>query len=116
MIKIDASSLIYSLKLDWIDSLKKLYEDLVITASIYQEVILKGKKKGKPDAFIGEKLINQKIIQVHQVKEKSQVNLGLGEGESETILNAIESTFGFLSFCLNILAFRMMHFPGSRAR
>lgn len=90
MIKIDASSLIYSLKMDWISGLKKLYEEIIITTSVYQEVILNGKKKGKPDAFIGEKLIGQKDIQVHHIKEDSQITIGLGEGESETILNAIE--------------------------
>ncbi len=90
MIKIDASSFIYSLKMDWIEGLKRLYKELVITNSVYEEVILEGKKKGKPDAFIGEKLINQKEIQIHQLKVNSQINIGLGDGETETILNSIE--------------------------
>ena len=90
MIKIDASSLIYSIKMDWINDLKKLYEELIITTSVYQEVILNGKKKGKPDAFIGEKLISQKYIQIHRMEGNSQVDIGLGEGETETILNTIE--------------------------
>ncbi|MHA1492250.1 MAG: hypothetical protein ACTSRI_21685, partial [Promethearchaeota archaeon] len=90
MIKIDASSFIYSIKMNWINDLKKLYEELLITTSVYKEVILTGKKKNKPDAFIGEKLIRQKDIQIHRVEGNSQVDMGLGEGETETILNTIE--------------------------
>ena len=90
MIKIDASSFIYSIKMDWINVLKELYEDLIITSSVHQEVILNGKSRGKPDAFIGEKLIKKYDIQIHNVEKNSEVEMGLGEGETDTILNAIE--------------------------
>ncbi|TFF86888.1 MAG: hypothetical protein EU551_00460 [Promethearchaeota archaeon] len=90
MIKIDANSLIYSIKMDWISFLKELYEDLIITSSVYNEVILTGKTKGKPDAFIGEKLIKKHNIQIHEVKKQTKAEMGLGEGETDTILNSIE--------------------------
>lgn len=96
MIKIDASSFIYSIKMNWIKVLKELYEELIITSSVYQEVILNGKSKGKPDAFIGEKLIKKYDIQIHDVEKKSDVEMGLGKGETDTILNAIE----IKCFCL----------------
>lgn len=90
MIKIDASSFIYSIKMDWINVLKELYEELIITSSVHQEVILNGKNRGKPDAFIGEKLIKKHDIQVHDVEKNSEVEMGLGVGETDTILNAID--------------------------
>lgn len=90
MIKIDASSFIYSIKMDWINVLKELYEDLIITSSVHKEVIMDGKSRGKPDAFIGEKLIKKYDIQIHDIEKNSEVEIGLGEGETDTILNTIE--------------------------
>ncbi|TFG20261.1 MAG: hypothetical protein EU529_15115 [Promethearchaeota archaeon] len=76
--------------MDWINVLKELYEELIITSSVHQEVILNGKNRGKPDAFIGEKLIKKHDIQVHDVEKNSEVEMGLGVGETDTILNAID--------------------------
>ncbi|MHA1291564.1 MAG: hypothetical protein ACTSQJ_02720 [Promethearchaeota archaeon] len=77
--------------MDWINVLKELYEELIITFSVYQEVILNGKNRGKPDAFIGEKLIKKHDIKIHDVEKNSEVEMGLGVGETDTILNAMES-------------------------
>jgi len=90
MIKIDASSFIYSIKMDWISVLKELYEELIITTSVYHEVISSGKRRGKPDAFIGEKLIKKHDIQIHEREKNPEAEMGLGEGETDTILNSIE--------------------------
>ena len=88
MIKIDSSSLIVALKMDFILVLSKLYNKLVITNSVYQEVILRGEKKGKEDAIIGKKLIEDNIIHVHKIKE-DLMELKLGKGETEIIHNSI---------------------------
>ena len=88
MIKIDASSLIVSLKMNFIDVLNKLYEDLIITEAIYQEVIINGRSKGKEEAIIGEKLIKDKKITIHKVDEEL-MDLKLGLGETEVIHNSI---------------------------
>lgn len=88
MIKIDASSLIISLKMDFIEILNELYEDIVITEAIYQEVIINGKNKGKQEAVIGEKLIKDEKISIHKVHEEL-MDLKLGLGETEVIHNSI---------------------------
>ena len=88
MIKIDASSLIISLKMDFIDVLNKLYKELIITEAIYKEVIINGKNKGKQEAIIGEKLIKDKKITIHKVEEEL-MDLKLGLGETEVIHNSI---------------------------
>ena len=89
MIKIDASSLIYSLKMDFINVLNKLFNQLIITNAVFEEVIIYGKEKRKPDAFIGEKLIKETIIKIHEIK-KELLKLGLGIGETEVIQNSID--------------------------
>lgn len=88
MIKIDASSLIISLKMDFINILSQLYDELIITEAIYQEVIINGKNKGKQEAIIGDKLIKEKRIEIHQVDEEF-MDLKLGLGETEVIHNSI---------------------------
>jgi len=90
MIKIDASSLIISLKMDFIDILTQLYDKMIITEAIYKEVIINGKKKGKQEAIIGEKLIKEKKITIHKIDEKL-MDLKLGLGETEVIHNSINN-------------------------
>jgi len=76
--------------MDFIDVLKKLYEDLIITEAIYQEVIINGKNKGKQEAIIGDKLIKEKKISIHKLDEKL-MDLKLGIGETEVIHNSINN-------------------------
>ena len=88
MIKIDASSLIISLKMDFINILSQLYNDLIITEIVYREVIIDGKNSGKQEAIIGEKLIKENKISIHKVDEKL-MDLKIGLGETEIIHNSI---------------------------
>ncbi|KKL88043.1 hypothetical protein LCGC14_1928650 [marine sediment metagenome] len=88
MLKIDASSLIIALKMGFINILTQLYDELIITEAIYKEVIINGKKKGKQEAIIGEKLINDKKITIHKIDEEL-MDLKLGIGETEVIQNSI---------------------------
>ena len=74
--------------MDFIKVLNQLYEDLIITEAVYQEVIINGKKKGKPDSIIGEKLIKDKKIIIHKIDEEL-MDLKLGKGETEVIHNSI---------------------------
>ena len=90
MIKIDASSLIISLKMDFIDILTQLYNKLIITEAIYKEVIINGKNKGKQEAIIGDKLIKEQKISIHKLDEKL-MDLKLGIGETEVIHNSINN-------------------------
>jgi len=90
MIKIDASSLIISLKMDFIDIMTQLYDKLTITEAIYKEVIINGKTKGKQEAILGDKLIKEKKITIHKLNEKL-MDLKLGLGETEVIHNSINN-------------------------
>ncbi|MHA1520458.1 MAG: hypothetical protein ACTSRK_09770 [Promethearchaeota archaeon] len=88
MIKIDASSLIYSIKMDFLEIIERLYGDLIITPEIYKEVVKKGMERGKPDAFILKKRIEQKKISIHQI-EGILPDFHLGKGETEIIHEAL---------------------------
>ncbi|MHA1337855.1 MAG: hypothetical protein ACTSPW_19295 [Promethearchaeota archaeon] len=88
MIKIDASSLIISLKMDFINILSQLYGKLVITEAVFNEVIIDGKNRGKQDSYVGEKLIKENKIDVHQVNE-DLMDLKIGLGETEIIHNSL---------------------------
>ncbi|MHA1275789.1 MAG: hypothetical protein ACTSQI_01130 [Candidatus Helarchaeota archaeon] len=82
MIKIDSCSLIYSIKLDILDKIQRVYEEIIISPTVKTEVIDQGKIKQKPDAFIAENLLNQKKVKVHSPKSLvKNFNLGLGEIE-----------------------------------
>lgn len=89
MIKIDSSSLILALKMNFIPVLTQLYDELIITNSVHKEVIINGKEKGKEEAIIGDKLIKESEILIHQVKG-DLMNLKLGVGETEIIHNSID--------------------------
>jgi predicted nucleic acid-binding protein len=81
--------MIYALKMDFTSVLSKLHEDVVITKGVHDEVVTRGKRKGKAEAYICEKLIKTGNIIVHDSPSTSPI-LGLGPGETETIQNAIE--------------------------
>ena len=88
MIKMDACSLIYSVKMDFLEKIEQLYGNLVITPTVYEEVVKKGMERGKPDAFIIEKKIHQKMISIHQI-EGLLPDFHLGKGETEIIHEAL---------------------------
>ena len=90
MIKLDASSLIYVLKMNFIDVLAKLDKDIIITRTVHEEVVTRGKVKGRADAYICEKLVKEGIVKVHEPPTPLlMANAGLGE--RETIQNALEN-------------------------
>jgi predicted nucleic acid-binding protein len=84
MIKIDSSSLIYCIKGNYYLLLKKIYQEIVIIDSVYEEVINQGKLRLKRDAFVIEKLIEQKIFERHP-NSYTQLEINIGKGELEVI-------------------------------
>lgn len=89
MIKIDSCSLIYISKMDLWAVMGHLYEKLVITRKVFEEVVEQGKVRGKPDAFIIERKINEKILKMHSSDEQYP-DVNLGEGEIETIFESLK--------------------------
>jgi len=89
VIKIDSCSLIYASKLDLWDIIIEFFDNIGILDAVYDEVVIKGKIRGKPDAFIIEKKIKEKIIQIIPAPEK-MIEFHLGRGETETIIESLD--------------------------
>jgi len=75
--------------MDFIEILSKLYNELIITEAIFQEVVINGKNNGKEEVIIGERLINENKIKIHKIEEEL-MDLKLGLGETEVIHNSIK--------------------------
>ncbi len=80
----DAAVLIGLAKIDRLDLLRKLYGNIYIPWAVYQEVVVRGKKR--PGV---EEIDRAKWIKKIKVKDRAAVNLHvseLGQGESEVLL------------------------------
>ena len=64
---INASPLIIIGKLNKVEILKKLYDSIEITQSVYQEVVVNGMKKNSRDALIVNEHINNNEIKVFKL-------------------------------------------------
>jgi len=89
VIKVDSSSLIYAIKLNLIEYIKNLYNEIIISPIVKKEVIDNVKDKGYSDAIIAEQFLEQGIIKIHHSKTIIK-NLNLGTGEIEIISLAKE--------------------------
>ncbi|MFX1513363.1 MAG: hypothetical protein ACFFCQ_12320 [Promethearchaeota archaeon] len=80
MIKLDASSLIYAVKANYLPLLKELYGSLIVIDTVYEEVVTRGKQARKRDAYVLEKMIEEEILKRHpDAKKPPKVPLGKGE-------------------------------------
>lgn len=69
----DSTPLIYLGKLMILDKLKHLKRKLLIPQQVFTEVVVEGKKLGKEDAFLVEKLINEGLFKI-KAAEKATLN------------------------------------------
>lgn len=102
----DASSLVLLAKPNIITHLLKRNK-VIIPVAVYEEVI-KGKEKGRYDAFLIERLVREKKLTITKVnkklKEKVRKLFGLYAGEGEVLTLALQNKFTVLTDdrkCLN---------------
>jgi len=69
---------------------------IVTSPSVYQEAVIKGEKRGHPDALIIKKLVSQKKIEIISLKQKKTFGVTLGEGEEEILALTQEVKFDLL--------------------
>jgi predicted nucleic acid-binding protein len=69
MLVFDATPIIYLAKVGKLHLIENISEKKVIPGSVFEEVVVKGKEAGKSDALIVERLIEQGVFQVSEVKE-----------------------------------------------
>jgi len=95
---INASPLIIFGKIQRIDILKRVYGKIKIAQSVYNEVVEKGLSKNAPDALLIKEHIQNKEIDVYNLKEESlkkaelieKIHPQIDKGEAETIALAIQ--------------------------
>ncbi len=86
VLKIDACSLIYLAKADLVPVARLLYRDLRITRGVYEEVVVEGRKRNRPDAFVVDSYIEKRAVGVVDFNGKIPPELAaMGRGESETV-------------------------------
>ncbi len=91
----DSTPLIYLAKAGVLPKLVGLRLKLVIPRAVYEEVVVEGKRRGKQDALIVEKLVSDKAFAVADARSKGLVkrlltNPGLSRADAETLALARE--------------------------
>ena len=91
----DATPLIYLGKIGLIGKIEHFSEKKYLTESVYKEVVVEGKKSGKPEVFLIEKVIRAGIIQKKAPTNKQYIeylkeNPRIHEGDADTLALASE--------------------------
>ena len=91
----DATPLIYLGKINLIEKIKDLPEDKYTTKSVCIEVVEVGKKIGRQEAFVIEKLIKSKIIKLRIPANKQYIstlrqNPKIHEADADVLALAVE--------------------------
>ena len=79
----DSSPLIYLVKIGCIKYLKNLFDEIIISKGVYEE-ILEGRKHGKNETIILEELIEEEFIIVKEPNSIIEIET-LDRGEKESI-------------------------------
>lgn len=91
----DSSLLILLSKLEMLDLLIEAFDNVIIPQAVYSEAVTLGKILKKMDAFLIEKQVKEKKINLKQIKDKAEKenlikNFNLHDGEAEAIVLYIE--------------------------
>jgi len=89
----NSGPLIHLAKAGLIDFLFKLYDEVLIPESVYDEVVIKGKEEGHSDAIIIEQAITDKKIEVKKVLESNEEynSSKLHQGEIDAVKLVLKS-------------------------
>ena len=81
----NATPLIYLAKIDKLNLIKAIANQVYIPEAVFQEVVIEGKRLGEKDAYLVEKCINQRWLKVKEVKNLLSFDFQLHYGELEVI-------------------------------
>jgi predicted nucleic acid-binding protein len=74
---------------------------IIIPTKVYEETVIRGKKKGHPDALIIEQTINSNLIKIKEIENKDKVDnlrlFGLHLGEAEAVALYFQEKAQFLA-------------------
>jgi predicted nucleic acid-binding protein len=102
--KLDASAIVYLSKAKLLTLVERVCGPIVITAGVYQEVVVRGRAAGHRDADVIDKAVRNRevlVVSLTEIGRKRLEEAGfsarLGQGEQETIIEALEQN------CLAVL-------------
>ena len=95
IVAFDSSTLILLAKINLLKKVYLYYGKIVIPQQVFKETVEKGKNENKEDAYLIEKEIKNKRIDILKIKNKNTLNEILGNfkcnlGEAESISLAID--------------------------
>lgn len=95
MLVLNSTPLIYLAKINILHLLEKLPEKLVAPRSVHEEVIVRGKRRGMPDAILVEKIVDRGVIELRTARDKKFLRTlleisGLHEADAEVLALARE--------------------------
>ncbi len=70
----DATPLIYLGKVNLIEKVKHFPDEKYTTKSVYREVVVEGKKSGRPEVFMIEDLVSRGVIRMKNPANKKYIN------------------------------------------
>jgi predicted nucleic acid-binding protein len=86
MIVSNSTVLIYLSKIGKLDLLKNLFQDVLIPAEVFNEVVINGKERNYPDAFVVEKAVTDGWIKVKKIQVIDGLEeFGIDPGEAQSI-------------------------------
>jgi len=91
----DATPLIYLGKINVLEKITHFPEEKYTTESVYQEVVVEGKKSGNPGVFLIESLLNVRILKIKTPADDRYIahlkeNPGIHKGDAEVLALALE--------------------------
>jgi len=81
----NASPLIFLAKIDKLELLIELFEEVIIPVQVFAEVVTKGKEKGMDDAFLIEHFTGSEKIKLKNVDIHGLEDIPIGVGEKAVI-------------------------------
>ncbi len=92
---LDATPLIYLGKINVLEKITHFPEEKYTLESVYQEVVVEGKKSGNPEAFLIEKLLDAGILKIKTPADDRYIahlkeNPRIHKGDTEVLALALE--------------------------
>ncbi len=91
----DATTLIYLAKVNKLYLLERIDKELIIPRNVFEEVVVKGKDRGKPDALVIERLVDEGFFKIEnaggsELYNKLKDNENLSQADVEVLVLARE--------------------------
>jgi len=74
----NSTPLIYLTKVSLTHLIREIQEEKITTSRVYHEIVVQGRERGAPEALLLEKFFREKVINIHEPKDKQFVKTLVG--------------------------------------